>query len=772
MNPSTDDYRENTPPFWASLLLCVLVTTFMGWFRLVVFPERVFPISSGIPLLLCLWNKDLRLLYGMALAFTSFSLIKISVIAPQLDDASYENILLGSQMINIWLVAGVIHGLLNAMNRIRIKGRKLLELNQALETTNSELATLNEELAAREEEITAQNEELQSQTEELEQQSEELRQQSEEMEEQSLELQETNQELARREKGMQTLLDSGRWLRNDMNEELVMNGICQATIQVMGEGVHAVAVVEDENGKFRIRGDSGFGLNGAMLPDFGFEDSFASLVVKRGQTGYIENIASREDIELLRPAAGRPFRSVLASPIWIEGKPVAALEIYSHDIRKWSEQEFRVAEWLAAQSALTLQAIRFQRELEIKRGDAEEASIQKTRFLAAVSHDVRTPANAICLLAELIERLATDPKMNHQVPEMARSLGNNARSLIELVSDVLDLSRFDAGRMDLQLNDFSLSSLIENEVKQATPVADSRGLSLCFESDEEVWLHSDRIKLARVLSNLVGNAVKFTETGGVEVRCVRNADGGADISVIDTGIGIPEDHLPNIFDEFFQLRNPERDREKGTGLGLAICRRLLDGLGCGVSVKSLVGIGTTFTVHVPEKLIVRRTGLPGISGTPNKATAVLQKAASLTGLRILLVEDHHVTRNAMAQLLTAYGAIITETRNGREALHQISHGSHQVMLLDLNLPDIDGSEILKSLRRSKPVELECILVVSGDVRPARIEEVKRLGAADLISKPLSIDRILEALEARGIVRPSDPIDPENPSDDPDPGRTD
>jgi len=740
-----DDYQENAPPFWASLILCLLATGLMAWFRLVVYPDRILPISSGLPLLLCLWNKDLRLLYGMSIVFTAISLVKIFVIAPELSDAYYENVLLISQMVNIWLVAGVIHALLSAMKRIKIKGRKLQQLNDALETTNAELAASNSELAAREEEIAAQNEELQSQTEELEQQSEELRQQAEEMEQQSMELQETNHELARREKGMQTLLDSGRWLRNDMNEELVMNGICQATMQVMGEGVHAVAVVEDESGNFRVRGDSGFGLNGAMTPQFGFEDSFASLVVKRGQTGYIENIATREDIELLRPAAGRPFRSVLASPIWIEGKPVAALEIYSHEIRKWSEQEFRVAEWLAAQAALTLQAIRFQRELEIKRTDAEEASIQKTRFLAAVSHDVRTPANAICLLAELIERLATDPEMNHQVPEMARSLGTNARSLIELVSDVLDLSRFDAGRMDLQLNDFSLTPLIDAEVKQAIPVAESRGLRMVYEPCDEIWLHSDRIKLARVLSNLIGNAVKFTETGGVEVRCARTSD-GVDISVIDTGIGVPEDHLPNIFDEFFQLRNPERDREKGTGLGLAICRRLLDGLGCGVSVKSLVGIGTTFTVHIPEKLIIQRPGFSEPAKTTGKPVAIPQKAAALTGLKILLVEDHHVTRRAMAQLLTAYGAIITEARNGREALHQISHGSHQVLLLDLNLPDIDGSEILKSLQRSKPVELGCILVVSGDVRPARIEEVKKLGAVDLIPKPLSIDRILEAIE--------------------------
>ena len=214
--------RRAAPPVALSLAVCFAATAFMAWMRLGVYPDRIFPLSSGLPLLICLWTRDRRMLYGMAVVFTAITAIKVNWDIPEASGSpAFEWVLIASQMVNIWLVAGVIHGLLGALDRI--------------ERRNLQLAASNEELAAREEEISRQNEELQSQTEELEQQAEELRQQAEEMELQTAEIQDANDELVRKERGMQTLLDSGRWLRADMNESLVMNGVCQAAVQVLGE---------------------------------------------------------------------------------------------------------------------------------------------------------------------------------------------------------------------------------------------------------------------------------------------------------------------------------------------------------------------------------------------------------------------------------------------------------------------------------------------------------------------------------------------------------
>jgi len=246
-----------------------------------------------------------------------------------------------------------------------------------------------------------------------------------------------------------------------------------------------------------------------------------------------------------------------------------------------------------------------QLELDTRRREAEEASLRKTRFLAAVSHDIRTPANAISLLAELIRRTASNPAMAAEVPELAQELHQSAVSLVNLLGDVLDVARFDSDRIELHETEFQLSPLLHEEYRQLLPLARQKGLSLQFNPPADaIVLRADRIKLARVIGNLVGNAIKFTETGGVRVDCDRNGDGSVQISVTDTGLGIAPEHLRHIFDEFFQLRNPERDRSKGSGLGLTICKRLVNAMGGRLDVQSMPGRGSTFMLTLPGFAVI------------------------------------------------------------------------------------------------------------------------------------------------------------------------
>ncbi|MDB5354579.1 MAG: hypothetical protein JWN24_1032 [Phycisphaerales bacterium] len=246
-----------------------------------------------------------------------------------------------------------------------------------------------------------------------------------------------------------------------------------------------------------------------------------------------------------------------------------------------------------------------QREIDLRRREAEEASVRKTRFLAAVSHDIRTPANAISLLAELVRRSAGNQALYPEIPELARELFASAMSLVNLLGDVLDIARFDSGRIEMQESEFALAELLDEENRQLQPLARERGIQLrCQAPPEPVHLRTDRIKLARILGNLIGNAIKFTDQGEVRVEA-RSPDGqGVQIRVVDTGIGIPEESLRHIFDEFFQLRNPERDRNKGSGLGLTICKRLVDAMGGTLEVQSSVGAGSTFTVTLPPECVL------------------------------------------------------------------------------------------------------------------------------------------------------------------------
>jgi signal transduction histidine kinase len=269
-----------------------------------------------------------------------------------------------------------------------------------------------------------------------------------------------------------------------------------------------------------------------------------------------------------------------------------------------TDREGRSAGSVAAFVDITPQK-ELQRELDARRREAEEASIHKTRFLAAVSHDIRTPANAISLLAELVRRSAINPALAADVPDLARDLHGSAISLVALLSDVLDMARLDSGKIELEESTFYLGPFLRDENRQMQPLAREKGLELIYTPlNDTLQLRTDRIKMSRVLGNLVGNAIKFTEKGTVRVDASGTADGGLQIRVSDSGIGIAPDHLRNIFDEFFQLRNPERDRNKGSGLGLTICKRLVDAMGGRIDVQSTVDRGSIFIVLLPASAVI------------------------------------------------------------------------------------------------------------------------------------------------------------------------
>ena len=243
-----------------------------------------------------------------------------------------------------------------------------------------------------------------------------------------------------------------------------------------------------------------------------------------------------------------------------------------------------------------------QRELETRRREAEEANVRKTRFLAAASHDIRTPANAISLLAELLKRTADSPAMAAEIPQLSEELRNSANALVNLVSNILDVTRFDTDKLELHETEFPLAQLLEEECRQVLPLAQAKKLALeCRHVPEAVWIRADRIKLGRVVGNLLGNAIKFTDSGGIGVRTRRDDAGKVEISVADTGIGISPENQSRIFDEFWQLSDPARS--KGSGLGLSISKRLIEAMGGTIIVQSALGKGSTFTITLPASSV-------------------------------------------------------------------------------------------------------------------------------------------------------------------------
>jgi signal transduction histidine kinase len=245
--------------------------------------------------------------------------------------------------------------------------------------------------------------------------------------------------------------------------------------------------------------------------------------------------------------------------------------------------------------------------LERRRHEAEEASGRKTRLLASASHDIRAPVNAINLMAEVIRRYAESPLLVGQVPGMAQRLQANAASLSGLLAEVLDISAFDSGRVEIRDNEVSVNELLTEACSRLLPMAEAKGLRLTAELPEPpLWLRTDKVKLTRIVGNLLGNAIKFTERGSVTLSAERAPLGGALIRVSDTGVGIAPENLEAVFGEFAQLNGAQRGADAGWGLGLAICRRLAGLMGGSIAVDSALNRGTVFTVSLPAACVLDR----------------------------------------------------------------------------------------------------------------------------------------------------------------------
>ncbi|MCD6680122.1 MAG: ATP-binding protein [Burkholderiaceae bacterium] len=263
-----------------------------------------------------------------------------------------------------------------------------------------------------------------------------------------------------------------------------------------------------------------------------------------------------------------------------------------------------------------VQIMRQNQELVLRRLEADKASERKTRLLNAVAHDVRNPLHAINLMADAIRRAAEDPALSANVPRMTQRLQSSARSMAALVADVLDIAYFDSGLAKRHDTVFSLDEVIETACHDFAPLADVKMLQLQVQpSNRDLRVCTDRVKLERIVDNLVTNAIKFTLEGSVVLHAAVAADGAAAITIRDTGIGIPESQLEHVFDEFARLDTAAGNPDRGWGLGLPICRALAEVIGARIDVQSELNRGTLFTVRLPPKCVV--TAISDASSCPS-----------------------------------------------------------------------------------------------------------------------------------------------------------
>ncbi len=377
----------------------------------------------------------------------------------------------------------------------------------------------------------------------------------------------------------------------------------------------------------------------------------------------------------------------------------------------------------------------YERELLRERQRAEQASRAKSDLIAMISHEIRTPLNALMGVAHLLG--ATE--LTAQQQKLVRILRSSSESLLGLVNDILDFSKIEAGKVSLEKRSFDLRRLVHEIADTLHVKAEQKGIALEVRVDEGVpaSLLGDPLKIGQVLTNLVGNAIKFTAEGSVaidlELRELGPEVAVIDFRISDTGIGIAPDRLPHIFDEFTQANYDIGLKYGGTGLGLSISKKLVELHGSRIAVESELERGTAFSFALrletlPAAEVVAAAGEPGAR-------------QELKGLRILLADDNEVNVLVLSGFLSEWGVEVDAVKDGRQAVERIEAGEYDLVLMDLRMPELDGyaaTRQIRSLPHPRHARLP-IFAVSASTRMGYQHELDAAGFTEFVGKPISPD---------------------------------
>ena len=385
-------------------------------------------------------------------------------------------------------------------------------------------------------------------------------------------------------------------------------------------------------------------------------------------------------------------------------------------------------------------------ELVKARDDANAANVLKSHFLANMSHEIRTPLNGVLAMAEL---MAMD-KMSDTQRERLKVIRESGSVLLSVLNDVLDLSKIEAGRLEITDRPFDIAQLAQSI--RETYAQQARDKGLAFEvavapEAQGLW-RGDADRLRQILGNLIANALKFTLDGAVAVRFASAEDGsGLRIDVADTGIGISPEILPRLFDKFVQADSSTTRRFGGSGLGLAICRELAVLMDGSIKVQSREGRGSTFTVLLS---LPREEAITDVHYIDDEPLAAPQAPVETARLRVLAADDNPTNQKVVAAVLAPLNAEVTLVADGAACVETWKAGAFDIVLMDIHMPVLDGVEAAKAIRALEVEEGRVrtpIIAVTANALAHQVEDYLAAGMDGHVAKPIEVSKLYDAIEA-------------------------
>jgi signal transduction histidine kinase/CheY-like chemotaxis protein len=460
-------------------------------------------------------------------------------------------------------------------------------------------------------------------------------------------------------------------------------------------------------------------------------------VLESGEPAWISDVTKDQNFPRAKMATDLGVKGAFAFPVLVGSDVVAVLEFFSDQAVEPHETLLDVVAQIGIQLGRVVERKRSEKQLRKAKDEAEAATRAKSQFLAGMSHELRTPLNAIIGYSEMLHEEAEDLEQEAFLPDLEK-IQDAGRHLLSLINNVLDLSKIEAGKMDVLVEKFDVADLVAEVQAVIQPLMAKNANTLVVEAAPELGvMRSDQTKLRQNLFNLLSNAAKFTRQGQITLsarRLTRDDGDWLEFKVSDTGIGMTEAQLGKLFQAFAQAEASTSRDYGGTGLGLAITRQFCKMLGGDVAVESTPGAGSAFTIMLPA-------ACPDATAEAAE-TASRPSPAGATRGTVLIIDDDHATHDLLERDLSDQGYKVLHALSGRAGLKVAKAARPDLITLDIIMPDLDGWSVLKALKDDP--ELREIPVVLATIMADR-DMGFALGAADFVTKPFERDLLMQAV---------------------------